>query len=126
MRVLLLCLVCAAPAFAHHSAAMFDQSKITSIKGVVKQFDWVNPHCVIWVNADIGGKTQLWAVELTSPGNLTRSGWTKRSVKPGDKVVIDVNPLHDGNPGGLFKKVTLTDIGKVLTYNLAETNPDTK
>ena len=110
----------AAPAFAHHSVAMFDNSKTVTLKGTVKEFAWVNPHVLIWVDAvtDNGDKPQLWAVELASPGVLTRNGWTKRSLNPGDKVSVDVGPLRDGKPGGFFKKVTLADTGQVLTYSL--------
>jgi hypothetical protein len=110
----------AAPVSAHHSVAMFDGSKTITLKGTVKEFQWVNPHVLIWVNAeaDNGGPAQLWAVELSSPGVLTRNGWTKRSLKFGDKVSVDVAPLRDGKPGGLFRKVTLADTGQVLTYRL--------
>jgi len=58
----------------------------------------------------------LWSLELpTSPGNLTRMNWTKRSLKPGDRVSIDINPLRDGRHGGSLKKVTLLATGQVLT-----------
>ena len=99
---------------------MFDGSKTITLKGTVKDFQWINPHVLIWVNAEAIGEHQpeLWAVELSSPGVLTRNGWTKRSFKPGDKVNIDVSPLRDGKPGGLFRKGTLTETGKVWTYRL--------
>ena len=116
-----LCFISAAvPAMAHHSVAMFDNSKTVTLKGTVKEFAWVNPHVLIWVDSVVadGDKTQLWAVELASPGVLTRNGWTKRSLNPGDKVNIDVGPSRDGKPGGFFKKATLVDTGKVLTYTL--------
>jgi hypothetical protein len=118
--VLGLVTVLAPPVFAHHSMAMFDRSKTVTIKGTIDQFQWTNPHVVIWVAGTIteGGKSQVWAVELSSPGNLTRSGWTKRSVKPGDKVAVDVAPLRDGQPGGGFRKLTFVDTGQVLTYTV--------
>ena len=112
----------AAAALAHHSFAMFDFGKTTTLKGEVKDFQWTNPHVTLWVVAApvAGGPSDLWTVELTSPGNLTRLGWTKRSLKTGDRVVVDINPLRDGKHGGAFRKVTLTDTGQVLIANLRD------
>ncbi len=83
-----------AAALAHHSFAMFDFSKTTTLKGTVKDFQWTNPHVTLWVVGApaAGGAAELWTAELTSPGNLTRLGWTKRSLKTGDRVVLDINP----------------------------------
>jgi hypothetical protein len=65
-----------------------------------------------------GGSAAPWLLEMTSPGNLTRNGWSKTSLKPGDKVVMDINPLKDDSAnGGRLVKVTLTDTGKVLDSN---------
>lgn len=108
-----------AASFAHHSFAMYDSARILSLKGEVKEFEWTNPHARIWlvVPRDNQGQSDLWSVELpTSPGNLERLGWTKRSLNPGDKVVIDINPLRDGSRGGSLKKVT-TSSGAVLVAN---------
>jgi hypothetical protein len=105
------------PVLAHHSFAMFDATKVVTINGTVKEFQWTNPHSVIWVLTPApGGQTDLWTVELgTSPGNLTRTGWSKHSLNPGDKVAVDINPLRDGRHGGSLKRVLLVDSGKVLT-----------
>jgi hypothetical protein len=107
----------AGAARAHHSFAMFDPSKIVTIVGTVKDFQWVNPHVVLWVyaNPKDGGAPELWTIELTSPGNLTRVGWSRHSVGPGDKVSVEIAPLRNGSHGGGFRKLTLTDSGKVLT-----------
>jgi hypothetical protein len=108
----------AIPAQGHHSVAMFDKTKTVTLKGTVKEFQWTNPHVVIWIDAESvqGGNPDLWAVEMTSPGVLIRNGWTKRSLKVGDKVSIDVGPMRDGKSGGIFKKATILETGKVLTY----------
>jgi hypothetical protein len=102
---------------AHHSFAMFDPSKIVTVVGTVKDFQWVNPHVVLWVyaNPKDGGAPELWTIELTSPGNLTRVGRSRHSVGPGDKVSVEIAPLRNGSHGGGFRKLTLTDSGKVLT-----------
>jgi Family of unknown function (DUF6152) len=107
------------PALAHHSFAMFNPTKIVTLTGAVKELQWTAPHVMIWLVEDpkegeaAGGK--LWSVELsTSPGPLTRLGWNRQSVKPGDRVTIEINPLRSGNPGGAFKKLTILSTGEVL------------
>jgi Family of unknown function (DUF6152) len=104
-------------AAAHHSFAAFDVTRLVTLDGTVKQFDWVNPHVVIWVYAapPAGGALELWAVELTSPGNLTRMGWSRLALKPGDKVSVDIHPLRDGQHGGQFKQVIVSGTGKVYS-----------
>lgn len=111
-----------APLAAHHSFAMFDQSKVRALKGTVKEFRWVNPHVSLFVLAEgtAGTQPEIWSVELTSPGNLTRLGWSRRSLKAGDKVVVEVNPLRDGQHGGGFRKATLTDTGQVFQARLID------
>jgi len=122
--------VVAAPALAHHSFAMFDRQKEVTLKGTVKEFQWTNPHSFIEIEvADEKGVITPYSVEMNSPNNLTRQGWKSTSLKPGDKVVLLMNPLRDGSKGGLFVSVMLPD-GKVLgdptrTPGTA-TNPGTK
>ncbi len=99
-----------AGAWAHHSFAMFDQSKQVSVAGTVRDFQWTNPHAFIEVE-DASGK--LWGIELNSPNNLVRQGWKRTILKAGDKISVTLNPLRDGRPGGLFNAVTLPD-GHVL------------
>ena len=104
------------PVYAHHSFAMFDQSQEKSLVGVVKEFQWTNPHAFIHIEvASPGSAPEVWDIELNSPNNLKRSGWKADSVKPGDKVTLVTNPLRDlsQHKGGLFVSVTLPD-GKVL------------
>ena len=97
-------------ASAHHSFAMFDQNRQVSIAGTVKSFQWTNPHAFIELEAPDG---KLWSVELNSPNNLVRQGWKRTALKPGDKVTVVLNPLRDGQAGGLFNAVTLPS-GQVL------------
>lgn len=106
-------------ASAHHSFAMFDPAKVVTLQGRVKEFRWVNPHVSLFLDvAGPGGQAGVWAVELTSPGNLTRLGWSRQSLKAGDRVAVEVNPLRDGRHGGGFRKATLLDNGQVLQANL--------
>ncbi len=97
-------------ALAHHSFAMFDQSRQVTVVGTVKEFQWTNPHAFIEV-VDASG--MVWSVELNSPNNLIRQGWKRQALKTGDKVTVIINPLRDGKPGGLFNAVTLPD-GTIL------------
>ena len=112
----------AAPALAHHSFAMFDFSNTVTFNGTVKEFRWTNPHVILLVaeTPKAGAAEQVWSMELTSPGNLTRLGWSRRSFKPGDRIALEFNPLRDGKHGGAFKKATLLDTGQVLSSNLRE------
>ena len=104
------------PVWAHHSFAVYDTSKTLILKGSVKNFQWSNPHCVIWVmiQPEGGGEAQEWSIETTSPGVLTRSGWTRNAVKPGDRVSVEFSPLRDGFHGGRLQSITLLDTGQKL------------
>ena len=120
--VVLAALMAAVPVFAHHSFAVYDRSKVLTLKGNVKGFQWTNPHCVIWVlvQPEGGGEPQEWSFETTSPGVLTRGGWTRNSVKPGDRVAVEFYPLRDGSHGGGLSAVTLVDTGQKLTASFGE------
>lgn len=93
-----------APAFAHHSFAMFDADKTITLTGTVKEFEWTNPHAWlrIMVNDQASGKAVQYALEMGSPGQQARVGWKPDSVKPGDKVTVTIHPLKDGSRGGQF------------------------
>ncbi|MET0363602.1 MAG: DUF6152 family protein [Sphingobium sp.] len=109
--------VIAPPVAAHHSFAMFDPSRPMSFEGTVKTLQWTAPHAILWIDAGkVGTYTPgLWSLELpTSPGNLSKMGWSRTAVKPGDKVRVDINPIRDGRRSGQFKKLTFVDSGRVL------------
>ena len=98
----------ALPALAHHSFAMFDQRKVMTLEGTVAEFQWTNPHSFIEMDVpQAGGAAQRWSIELNSPNNLKRQGWTRTALKPGDRVTLRMNPLRDGRHGGLFLDVKL-------------------
>jgi hypothetical protein len=95
-------------AVAHHSFAMFDNSKETTLNGTIKELQWTNPH--IWIQVLVGdpaGKVVEWSIEGGSPNNLARKGWSRNSLKSGDKVVITIHPLKNGDNGGSLMKVTV-------------------
>ncbi|MEO6389158.1 MAG: DUF6152 family protein [Croceibacterium sp.] len=108
----------AAPAAAHHSFAMFDQHKIVTLEGTVTEFQWTNPHAFIELDAaNPGGGTRHWSIELNSPNNLKRQGWSRGALKAGDRVTLRMNPLRDGRGGGLFLDVKMPD-GRTLDSGL--------
>jgi hypothetical protein len=113
VRFLALCvglLALAAVAFAHHGTANYDTSKTITVKGVVTGFEFVNPHVQIyWEAKDDSGATQKWQGELTSPNRLTRAGWTKSSIKPGDPITINGYPTKSGSNEIWIQKVTMGD-----------------
>jgi hypothetical protein len=110
-------LLLATSAFAHHSRSMFDQTKQITLTGTVKEFQWTNPHCWIQVLVPDLDNAQAapveWGVEMGAPVELMRKGWKPRSLNPGDKVTIIINPLRDGQHGGLVISVTGPD-GKII------------
>ena len=101
------------PAFAHHSFAMFDIDNKITLTGVVREFQWTNPHVLIWVYVEEEGKDNpvTWAIEMTSVGNLRRVGWNRETLQPGDNVELVVNPLRNGQPGGGFYAIKNLDDG---------------
>jgi len=91
-----------AAAGAHHSAAMFDDSRVVELKGVVKELQWTNPHVWLQVTVDEKGAKKEWSIEAGSPNTLSRNGWRSTSFKPGDAVMVRVNPMKDGSSAGNF------------------------
>jgi hypothetical protein len=116
------------PAAAHHSFAMYEPTKTLTFKGTVKSFQWTNPHVVVWVlvQPDGGGAAQEWSFETTSPGVLTRAGWTRQSLKAGDRVSVTFSPLRDGSHGGGLNSVTLLDTGQKLVPSFGKEQPGLK
>lgn len=108
--------LCAAapPAFAHHSYAMFDQTRTESIVGTVQGLELISPHGWLRVlSVDAKGAANEWSMEMGGPGQMRRAGWAEDTVKPGDKVTVQIHPLRDGSFGGQLVSVTLPN-GAVL------------
>jgi len=89
------------------------------MEGTVKAVNWTNPHISFVIEGDAknGEPAKTWVFEVSSPGVLTRSGWSKRSLQPGDHAVFRYAPLRDGSAGGFLLKVTLPS-GQELSYTL--------
>jgi Family of unknown function (DUF6152) len=95
-------------ASAHHSFAMFDNQREVSVEGVIREFQWTNPHCWIrMVSMDGAGKEVEWNIEGQSPNGLIRAGWSRDAIKPGDKAIVVIHPLKDGSNGGSVVRVSV-------------------
>jgi hypothetical protein len=105
----------ALPAIAHHSNVAFVVTKVVTVKGAVKAFEWRNPHTWLTLTVDDGkGNKADWALEGRAPGILLRAGWTKISLMPGEIVTVDMSPAKDGTKNGLIARVTKAD-GTILS-----------
>ena len=110
--VLVCCIVISG--FAHHAAIGIDRTKTVTVEGKVKEFKWGNPHSWIELEVTKDNKTDLWNFEMLPPSYLIPAGWTRSTLKFGDKVKVTANGFIDGTPGGIFVSITLAD-GKTLT-----------
>jgi Cu/Ag efflux protein CusF len=104
-------------ALAHHSAAAFDSTQRKEITGTVKKFDYSNPHTWVWLDVtNEQGAVETWGVEGMSPNFLNRRGWTRNTLKPGDKLTITIRPMKNGEKGGMWISAKRPD-GEVLLMN---------
>jgi hypothetical protein len=102
------------PANAHHSFATYDMSAMQTIRGTVRECQWVNPHVWIYLTVvDAKGESQDYAIEAGAVIGLKRQGWSRDSFKAGDNVTVSFRPRKDGAPGGAFLR-GVTAGGKVL------------
>jgi Family of unknown function (DUF6152) len=98
--------VLSGPAFAHHGAAAYDMSKSVTVTGTVTDFQFVNPHVLIAMDVkDPSGKVEKWQGELTSPNHLSRAGWNKNTIKPGDQITLIGGPAKSGSPTMWIRKI---------------------
>src|SRR5437764_15230672 len=96
------------PALAHHSFAMFDQSKVVYLSGKVKQLEWVNPHA--WLHLTVtsaNGSEATWSFEGGSVAQLASLGWKPDSFPAGVEVKIGFRPIMVGSRGGQYRLVSL-------------------
>src|SRR5215207_5588695 len=101
--------------FAHHSYAMFDQTRKVTVRGTVHALEWTNPHVWVWLSVkDAAGALTIYGFETNAPSELTRFfGWHKRVLSAGEPVEVDFSPLKSGRPGGALRTITFAD-GRAL------------
>jgi hypothetical protein len=92
-----------AAAEAHHSGAMFDYTKVVEVSGVVKEFQYTNPHSWLLVEVTAAdGKVTTWGFEAEGPSTLMRAGIRKSDLPPGTPITIRGNPMKDGRSGAAW------------------------
>lgn len=95
---------------AHHSATMFDFDKEITITGVVKEFQYTNPHAWLIVTvADDSGESTNWSIELGAPTLLRAGGIGKKTFLPGEEYKLTFHPMKDGRPAGEHISITKPD-----------------
>jgi hypothetical protein len=95
---------------AHHGRSNYEVTSTLTVKGIVTDFEWSNPHAVIHLDAtDEGGKVEKWMAETNSPTTLSRQGWTRHTVKPGDQVTLVGHRVKGGANYINFSKITFAD-----------------
>jgi hypothetical protein len=110
------------PALAHHSFAAYDVVNTRTLKGTLETFQWSNPHVTLkmLVQPDGGGAAQEWGLVTSGPAILKRFGWTRSSLKPGDRISVVFNPMNDGSHGGRLHTLVLLDTGLTLKTKLSD------
>ena len=105
------------PAFAHHGASPYDTSKLSTLKGTVSDFQFINPHVEISVDVtNDKGKVETWIGEANSPNVLSRHGWDRDIIKKGDTITVIGNQGKNGSKTLRLQKVILSN-GKELDPN---------
>jgi hypothetical protein len=98
------------PLSAHHGTAEYDNTKTISMQGTVTALQYLNPHALILFTVkDDKGQTAEWTAELQSPNLLSRRGWSRSTLKPGDQVIITGRPVKNGAKAMTGQKVVFTD-----------------
>jgi hypothetical protein len=96
--------------FAHHGRSNYDMSYTATVKGVVTEFEWVNPHALIAFDVtDENGKVEKWIAETNSPNTLNRQGWNRNTVKPGEQITLVGHRVKGGANYINFSKIIFAD-----------------
>lgn len=110
MKTILLFLLAAGLAAAHHGYAAFDTSAEITLKGMVTDFHFVNPHCVIEFDVkDPNGRVQNWQAELTSANHLAPKGWSESTIQEGEQISVTGYRAKNGAPSIWVTKIHLAN-----------------
>jgi Family of unknown function (DUF6152) len=103
--------------FAHHGASNYDWTRTITVKGIVTEFEWTNPHALIHFDVtDENGKVEKWVAQETSLNMLSREGWNRNTLKPGDPIIVIGHPFKNGTNYILGRKMILAN-GREYTYD---------
>jgi hypothetical protein len=103
-------LIMTGPTSAHHSTAMYDSQNPVTITGMVKKFEWTNPHAFVYLEVtDEQGKVVEWEVEMMSLNHLRAYGWTSKTVKAGEMISATGSPAKSGAPSMIANRMKLPD-----------------
>ena len=95
--------IVSAPVLAHHGNAAFNYDKKITVSGIVADWLWANPHCLMKVDVkDDKGEISHWTIEAGGPPDMAREGWTHNSFKLGDEITATVIQAKNGEPIGRF------------------------
>ena len=113
------------PLLAHHGNAAYDTDRKITVKGTVTQFVWSNPHCLLQFDVtDDSGRVVHWIAETENPSTMSRNGWTKESLKPGDEVTVTALPLKNGRPIGRIIEVVPPNGQRLAGIRIPQTGSD--
>jgi Family of unknown function (DUF6152) len=113
-------LLLSTPIYAHHGASVYDSTKLTTLKGTVTDFRFMNPHTEILFDvADADGKVEKWTGEAPSLTTMSRAGWNKNIMKSGDKVTFIGNLAKSGSRIMRIRKVVFPN-GKETVMDRGE------
>jgi hypothetical protein len=114
-----------APAFAHHSfAAEYDSNKKVQLVGVVTKVEWMNPHTRFYLDVkEANGNVVNWELELRSPNVLRVEGWSRTSMKAGDRVTVDGYLARDGSRLASAREVRFANGRRVFSGPVTGTYP---
>jgi hypothetical protein len=106
---------------AHHSDVMFEEKKEVTLEGVVKEFQYTNPHS--WLLVDVtnpDGTVTTWGFEAEGPTTMMQRGIRRGDFPPGTKITITGRPMRDGRPAAAWSKAVRASDGKVFTARGAQ------
>jgi Family of unknown function (DUF6152) len=104
------------PSFTHHADVAYQRTSIELKSATIVKVAWINPHGIVSCDVkDDAGKVSRWTLEMGSPSAMTRVGWDRNSLSPGDVVAIDVNPAKNGTNFGRLLRARRAD-GTMLRY----------
>lgn len=107
--------------FAHHSASVYDSTRLLTLKGTVAKFEFVNPHTIIRLDVkDKDGNVEQWAAGGGAVLIMRRIGWTPNYFKPGEKLIISGFPMKDGRKVMLHGKLVRAETGEDIPTSQTE------